>query len=172
MFDKERTPREEIQRFRETLNWLLTEKQISSDTYEQLIARDTPVPVPYYAWIGINPSGDTMVSLHLSASALPYENYIYCVEQNTDNGTRPHLHILAEVSFSTRPNKEISRLSKIFNCDPNFIEFKISKSKMLKNARLKYIRGEKTEGKVINVEKDIKDREILGLQNYYLIGNI
>ncbi len=107
-----------------------------------------------------------------TASALPYKNYMYCVEQYTDNGIRPHLHILAKVDENTRPNKEIDRLATLFTTQKNFIEYKISTSKKLKISRQKYIRGEKTQDKLINVEKDIKEREIQQLQNYYLIGNI
>lgn len=172
----EYTSKQESQRLQTTLDFLLLNKQITPELKEEIISRDlarNKPDKPYYAWIGINPSGQTMIDLHNTAQkSLPYEDYIYSLEQNTENGIRPHIHCLAKVKPSTRPNAEIPRLAQLFKTNPQYIEFKISKSKKLKNQRLKYIYGEKKEEKLLNTEKDIKDRISLGLLNYYLKGNI
>jgi len=169
------TPRQEALRFRNTLDFLEEMGQLTKEVKHDLITYDDKYMEPkkeYYAWIGINPSGETMTSLHIAASALPYKDYIYCVEQNTDNGIRPHIHLLAKVNSNVRPNKEIERLATIFKTQKNYIEFKISNSPSKRISRMKYIRGEKTHAKLINVEKDIKDRQIEKLENYYIVGNI
>lgn len=162
-------------RFRNLLETLSVGNYITKDTKEQLLLQDEEYMRPktaHLAWIGINPSGETMLTLASLASKIPYKDYMYCVEQNTDNGIRPHLHILAKVLDTTRPNKEIERLSKLFKTQKNFIEFKISTNRALNNTRKNYIKGEKIDLKKENVEKDIKDRIKYNLQNYYLIGNI
>lgn len=170
----EYTPSQESARFRNTLDYLVLHKQITPQLQTELLARDFThsAPPQPYAWIGVNPSGQTMTEIHAAASALPYDDYIYTLEQNTANGIKPHLHCLAKVTTSTRPNLEIPKLASLFKTPANYIEFKISKNKKLKNQRLKYVYGEKCPDKQLNCEKDIKDRISLGLQNYYLKGHI
>lgn len=167
--------KEESQRLAKTLAFLLQQKQITQDTVDILAKRDTQYMsssnnLEYYAWIGINPSGETMTSLASALPKLPYDNYEAVIEQNTDNGIKPHIHALALVSSNTRPNKEIARLSSLFKCKSNFIEFKISSSKKLKNSRLKYLRGEKCIEKKENVKKDIQDRKLLSIPNLFSKG--
>ena len=170
------TSKEESQRFRNTLNFLVQQKQITQSEADSLQSKDnehedanvsqrTRSSPKYYAWIGINPSGETMTSLASALPKLPYANYEAVIEQNTKHGIRPHIHALALVNENTRPNKEISRLGDIFDIKTNFIEFKISNNNRTNISRRRYMRGEKTSEKKENTEKDIKDRLLLGIPN-------
>ena len=169
----------ECKTFRETLEWLTLLKQITPELAQELLEKDIAYEKNkisksrFMAWIAINPPPNT-ISLeelyHFSIKHIPYSNYIMCVEQNTDNGIRPHVHILAEVNSTCRPISEISRLSKMYKVKDNFIECKVSRNKLLNVSRQNYIRGEKTESKLLNVEKDIKDRLLVNIPNFYSKG--
>ncbi|AXH73943.1 MAG: hypothetical protein [Cressdnaviricota sp.] len=167
------------EKFRDNLKWFLQIKMITPEVYESLMAQDIAHETrkidkkAYKAWICVNPPPES-ISLedlyNFSVANLPYQNYILTTEQNTDSGVRPHVHILAKVNSTTRPNAEISRLAKLYNVKENFVECKICKNNLVNISRLKYVRGEKMEAKKQNVEKDIKDRELVNIPNYYLKG--
>lgn len=166
-------------KFRENLDWFLKIKMISPELHKQALERDVAHEnskidkTQYMAWIAINPPPQSISMEDLytfSVEHLPYENYLMCVEQNTDNGIRPHVHILAKVNSTCRPNAEISRLARLYKVQDNFVECKVSKNKAVNFSRQNYIRGEKKEAKLINVEKDIKDRLSLNIPNFYLNG--
>lgn len=124
----------------------------------------------YYAWIGINPPvGQYTLRELWAVHMLPYTDYVITIEQNTDGGIRPHLHALAKVCKNTRPNKEIERLSKLFQIASSSIEFKIHGNNLL-SPHLKYLRGEKTSEKLENVNKDIKDKEDANIPKFLSIG--
>lgn len=127
----------------------------------------------YYAWIGVNPPADQYTMKELwDLAKLPYENYIICVEQYTEGGIRPHLHALAKVSKNTRPNKEVRRLQKLFSLEnAQSVEYKVFGANLL-SARMKYMRGEKAEGKSENVEKDREKRKEYKIPNFLSIGTI
>jgi len=171
----------ESEKFRENLSYFLKIKMITPETYQECLDRDlayerNKISKPIYmAWIAINPPPDTisMEALYSFTKAnLPYENYLMCVEQNTSQGLRPHIHALACVTATCRPKAEISRLSKMYKLKDNFIEFKVSRNKMLNISRQNYIRGEKVDSKLLLVEKDIKDRLLIQIPNYFLKGCI
>ena len=132
----------------------------------------TGEPRSYYAWIGINPpSGQYTLKELWGVASLPYTDYIITIEQNTEGGVRPHLHALAKVKATTRPNKEIVRLAKQFSVQNSCVEYKIHGTNLL-SPHLKYVRGEKTQEKENNVLKDIKDKELAGIPKFLSIGNI
>ncbi len=124
----------------------------------------------FHAFIGINPPVGThdMKSLYeLCVAKLPFKKYIMCVEQNTDGGVRPHLHILAKVTSNCRKNHVITRLSKIFEVQNNSVDVSITRSYSLVTQWTKYIKGEKKEEKLENVNKDRVEREQLNIPHYY-----
>lgn len=170
----------ESQKFRENLEWFKNLKLISQEIYDNCLQKDILyeqskiTKKTYRAWICVNPPlGISMESLyHFSVEKLPFKNYLMCVEQNTDNGIRPHVHILADVNATARANALVSRLAKLYEVKDNFVECKISCNNVLNSHRQEYIRGEKKDSKLCNVEKDIKDREVLNIPNFYLKGII
>lgn len=166
-------------KFRENLDWFLRIKMITPELHKQALERDIAhenskiSKNKHMAWIAINPPplSISMEDLyHFSVKNIPYKNYLMCVEQNTDNGIRPHVHILAVVNSTCRPHAEISRLAKLYNVENNFVECKVSKNSLLNISRQNYIRGEKQQSKLLNVEKDIKDRLLVNIPNFYLNG--
>lgn len=123
-----------------------------------------------YAFIGVNPpSGScSMRELYdLCVASYPYKGYTMCVEQHTDGGVRPHLHILHPVSKDTRKNHMISRLSKVFSLEKNFINVSVSRNSGCISRWQAYLRGEKKDEKIENVEKDIKERDIYNIPHIY-----
>lgn len=117
------------------------------------------------SFIGINPPEGqyTMLALYEKALGLPLAHYTGVVEQNTDKGIRPHLHIIADMSQSSRRCREIPKLAKYFNVNPNSIDFKISNNSVLNQTRLDYINGVKTQNKLSNQLKDSSDRAALNI---------
>jgi len=139
-----------------------------------------------HIWIGINPPVDfekySLVKLQkLMQSFFKNHKYtmlsdyaVYCVEQHTDNGVRPHIHFMAVGSYptKTKPNRWIEHLSKHFKIEPNFIELKIYKKNYLLEEHKDYIKGIKRETKQDHVAEDHSEREFLGLSHFYEIYNI
>lgn len=145
-------------------------KKANKQVLEQYASQSEPKS--YYAWIGINPPlGQYTLAELWGVASLPYTDYVITVEQNTDNGVRPHLHALAKVCKNTRPGKEIVRLQKQFSVEGQCIEYKIHGNNLLL-PHLKYLRGEKSLEKEDNVLKDIKDRLEFNIPNFLSIGNI
>lgn len=144
---------------------------------QQLRDRFEPASQPkqYYAWICINPppSQYDMKGLWDAAKAIPYQDYIISVEQYTEQGEHPHLHLLAKVTKNTRKGKEIARLQKLFELAlPNSIHYKIFTCTSLAETRRDYIRGEKTESKLESALKDQSLRNALGIPRFLSIGTI
>lgn len=167
----------ESQKFRENLEHFKNLKLITQEVYEQLMEKDKAFENAknntkmYKAWLCINPppGSYTLEELYsFTIQHIPYKNYLLCVEQNTDNGVRPHVHILASVTKTTRPNAEIARLAKMFKVKENFIECKISNNGLLNTQREKYVRGEKQDSKKDNVEKDKNDRLKLKIPDFHI----
>lgn len=167
--------RTEHEKFLDTVKYLNAWLNAKKDTYsldelsEISLRMDKKPEKAYKAWIGINPPPNTisLEELYTLGKQLPYKHFTMCVEQHTDGGIRPHLHILAIVSKTARANKEIPRLAKMFNVGENSIECKISNNENLNNQRYKYVIGEKREEKLKNVEKDKESRKELGIDDYY-----
>lgn len=147
--------------------------------YTDLIEKDknfmqvkyTPIKKDNFAWIGINPEVGTytMEALYSHAvSKLPYSAYELVVEQHTDGGIRPHLHILVRISGNARKNHIITRMAKIFDIQENFVQVRITNSSSLVEKYKKYLRGEKTDSKTENVSKDKIDREKNNIPDIYI----
>lgn len=131
----------------------------------------TPIKKENFVWIGINPEVGTytMEALYSHAiSKLPYRAYELVVEQHTEGGIRPHLHILASGSANTRKNHIITRMAKIFGIQENFVQVRITNSSSLVDKYRKYLRGEKTDSKQDNVIKDRGDREKYNIPHIYI----
>lgn len=131
----------------------------------------TPIKKENFVWIGINPEVGTytMEALYSHAiSKMPFRAYELVVEQHTDGGIRPHLHILAACSGNSRKNHIITRMAKIFDIQENFVQVRITNSSSLVDKYKKYLRGEKTDSKQDNVEKDRVDREKYNIPHIYI----
>lgn len=119
-----------------------------------------------YAWIGVNPPPETH-SLNSLYNLYMEKGCVYggkaVLEQHTENGVRPHIHILTKVGQNVRKNHIISRLAKIYDLKEQSIDVNISKNKMLIDKWERYIIGDKKENKLLNCEKDFNDREKNGI---------
>ncbi len=130
--------------------------------------------IEYQIFVGINPPKDSITMSELferCKERIPYNEYIMCVEQNTEQGIRPHAHILAKGLKSTRPCREIQRLATIFKLSSQCIDYKGSKDIQLNEVRRQYIKGQKKDLKTKYVEQDRIDRDALGISHYYSHSN-
>lgn len=108
-----------------------------------------------YMWVGINPPPDyTMKSLYDKLEELKLDRYIAVVEGHTENGYRPHIHMI--YTGHHKPYRIIDKLSKHFNCEPNFIE--AQNCKFYYEEKIDYINGKKTQSKLPLVEADKAER--------------
>lgn len=114
-------------------------------------------------WIGVNPVSAKQTEIKMinlyntlkGSSVLKKWHYEAVVEGNTDEGYRPHIHMIL-YSPLHHPNRIISKLSKLFKCDKNFIDCKTDyKLSIHKN----YIRGIKTDSKLGHITMDRIERE-------------
>jgi len=94
--------------------------------------------------------------------------YLYCLENFTSGGERPHVHLM--LTNTTKPHRIIETLAKYFKLEPNFIDLKKYKHDILFNEHIKYIVGNKKEEKSGYVEKDKELLEDLGIPKY--LGNL
>lgn len=123
-----------------------------------------------HAWIGINPPhGITIVELYQLTEQLVNKYkwascHAYCVEAHTDNGYRPHIHMM--VRTKEKPYRLISHISKHFSVAPNFIECKTFHKGVLFGEHYDYITGHKTDHKNSNVKADQEERETLGIPQF------
>ena len=124
-----------------------------------------------FAWVGVNPPADQFADLlelyKFAIEHLPYDQYELVVEQHTDGGVRPHIHLLVEVKATTRKNHMIARLARIFKIQENFISVNITSLSSLVERYRSYMRGEKCLSKSANVVKDQEIRERLGIPHLY-----
>lgn len=127
-----------------------------------------------HTWIGINPQGKTMQQLWDLTNALsgryswvtPHEDLAFCVEQNTSEGIRPHIHLMLRGIVPQKPSYIAKRLSEYYDCSNNFIDVKHYKRKVLYLEHENYIKGEKTSAKIELVNQDKLDRSDLGIPHY------
>lgn len=123
-----------------------------------------------YLWIGINPPPGAYTMLELYNKTVEatekykmLREHAWTIEANTDGGYRPHVHMM--IPKSVRPARVVEQLSKIYKVKANSIECKDGYSY---EEHLKYIKGEKKNEKILNVEKDIVERNELGIPNFIL----
>lgn len=79
-----------------------------------------------------------------------------------------HAHVLVKGKIKDRA-RLIRDFSNRFKVKSNFIDVKSSRSVELYSIRENYIKGDKQDKKQEQIEKDIKKRQELNIQNYYLI---
>ncbi len=123
-----------------------------------------------YAFVGVNPPVGQYSLKELYDFAVdkyPYPDIEMVVEQHTEAGIRPHLHILHAVSDNVRKNHVITRLSNLFKVEKQCIDVNVSRSSIVVSRWRQYIHGEKKDGKQDNVGKDIKDREYYNIPHIY-----
>lgn len=141
---------------------LLRDKYLNSDTSSD------------HTWIGINPPPEKYNLTSLQNKMVSYtsgskhcrENYyIYCVEQHTNNGIRPHIHFLVKTS-AVKPNRWVTQLVKHFGIQPNFIDVKINRNNYLLKEHINYIKGEKQDSKNANTQDDKAERVKQDLPDY------
>lgn len=125
-----------------------------------------------HTWIGINPdpSHCTMESLAASMSELVtkykmFSQYLYCVEQHTENGIRPHIHML--IHDTPKPHRVRDTLAKHFNTTTNFIQTQVFKNGKMYKEHVDYIQGLKRDTKQSYVEQDKNKRHIINILDYY-----
>lgn len=123
-----------------------------------------------YLWIGINPPPGKYSMLQLYEKTLAAINKIkwlkehaFTVEGHTDGGYRAHVHMM--IPKVVKPCRAIESLSRHYQVEANSIECKTGHCY---NEHLKYIMGDKKNEKKINVEKDIVERNEIGISNYIL----
>lgn len=115
---------------------------------------------PSHKWIGINPPSNSITLPDLYDKFQQFiqkhkyfsHGYLYCLEQHTDNGIRPHIHLM--LLCRTKNHRIIDQLSKFFNIKSNFIECKTYHHGYLYEEHKKYIEGDKKKEKQENVFKD------------------
>jgi len=130
-----------------------------------------------HTWIGIDPSGISMEDLWKKSKELEGrycftqpDNLAYCVEQNTENGVRPHIHMMIRGVINQRPAYIAKRLAEYYSCAPNFIHVKHLRRKQLFAEHKNYIQGIKKEDKMSLVKLDRLDRETLGIPHFKLFS--
>lgn len=114
-------------------------------------------------WVGINPptSSHTLLELYskmekcVKRYKLFKKGYIYCLENYTEHGQRPHIHMML-LDTSTKPSRIIETLAKVFACDKNFIQCKKFTDGILYSEHHSYIKGDKTSSKIDFVKNDLK----------------
>ncbi len=132
-----------------------------------------------HLWVGINPPPEkyTLKQLYdkmIDISENPKikffrDSYIWNVEQNTQNGIRPHIHLIL-TDATVRPSRVIETLAKSFDIAKNSIQCKRHFNGIMYNEHIDYIKGKKTDSKQEDVGKDIADRMDLDINDY--IGQI
>lgn len=130
-----------------------------------------------HTWIGIDPSGISLEDLWKKTKALEgrfcfttSDDMGYCVEQNTENGVRPHVHMMIRGVINQRPAYIAKRLAEYYECAPNFIHVKHHRRKVLFSEHKEYIQGNKAEDKKQLVQLDRRDRETLGIPHFKLFS--
>jgi len=132
-----------------------------------------------HTWIGINPCVlgdespqlkklyDKTLALLGRYKCIP-STAAFCVERNTKNGIRPHIHLMLRGESKDRPAHIAKTLAKYYGCEANLIDVKKYKRKEMFDTHLNYIKGIKASDKIPFVEADKKDRIEENVENYYL----
>lgn len=92
------------------------------------------------------------------------DNYLMCIEQNTSNGIRPHIHLMLETKV--RPARIIEQLAKHFKIDKPSIDLKKHSHSIMWDEHINYIKGKKKDEKMADVQQDVQDRTALGIPQY------
>ncbi len=134
------------------------------DKYDRLGGRS-------HHWIGINPPPDTISLIDLyekmektikKYSMFNDVNYLYCVEQHTDGGIRPHVHMMLE-NMAVKPNRIIKTLATAMGVKETSINIETYRKNLLFKEHIKYLQGEKCEEKEKNINLDKEARGVYGI---------
>lgn len=119
--------------------------------------------------ISVKPTMQPATMAELAASVTknkPYIKYAYTLEfTGKENQYHPHIHLLYEINGSKK-SADIKQFMRKFGVAHNFVDINEISEKELKD-KLCYIKGEKQESKLEQVEKDILIRKENNLKNYY-----
>lgn len=123
-------------------------------------------------WVGINPPIDSIsldklyAKMEVCVSKYKFftHGYLYCLEQHTKGGVRPHIHLM--LLTNTKPHRIIETLAKHFGIAQNFIQCKKYKHGLMYHEHIKYIHGDKKEEKLVDVENDRQILEELNIPKY------
>jgi len=134
------------------------------DKYDRLGGRS-------HHWVGINPPPDSISLLELynkmekiikKYSMFSETNYLYSVEQHTEGGVRPHIHLMLE-NMSAKPSRIIKTLATAMELKETSINIETYRKGMLFKEHIKYIIGEKIEEKENNIKLDKEARLLYGI---------
>lgn len=132
-----------------------------------------------HTFIGINPPPDTVSMMDLWEKTKQLEGrYIwakgedmsYVVEQHTDGGVRPHVHLMIRGLLTQRPAYIAARLGDHYDISASSCEVNHFRKKRAYGEHVKYIQGIKKEEKEENTELDRQDRETLGIPHIKLFS--
>lgn len=151
--------------FSQTLDEFIADTIKKSDAIlKKRFIKPTPDNEATHAWIGINPPLNTITLRELyekTEEAVHKYKWLqksgYVVEAHTNNGYRPHVHLLAVTK--EKAYRIIQILSKYYNVESNSIECKIYHHGILYEEHINYIKGLKTSEKEELVELDKEVRE-------------
>lgn len=128
-----------------------------------------------YRWVTISLKKDeTPKSVHSKISSLvknkPFRTYAYCIEfYGKDDQYHPHIHMLYRKVGKL--NADIKAIKNKFKIEPNFIDYKEINQERF-SEKLRYIKGEKQEVKLDQVEKDTILLEKNDLKKYYICDEL
>lgn len=123
-----------------------------------------------HTWIGVNPCAlgdetpqlknlwDKTMSLLGRYKCIPNKGVSFCVERNTKNGIRPHIHLMIVGEQKDRPAHIAKTLAKYYGCASNLIDVRKYKRSEMFAEHINYIKGEKRTEKLSQVEADKQDR--------------
>lgn len=132
-----------------------------------------------HTFIGICPPPDTVSMMELWERTKQLEGrYIwakgdhmsYVVEQHTDGGVRPHVHLMIRGLLTQRPAYIASRLGDHYDISASSCDVKHYRKKRAYGEHVKYIQGIKKDEKVEHTELDRQDRETLGIPHIKLFS--
>jgi len=155
--------------FNQTLDEFITDTIQKSDAIlKKRFIKPTPDNEATHAWIGINLPPDTITLQELYEKTYEATHRYkwldksgFVVESHTPNGYRPHVHMMAVTK--EKPYRIIQILSSYYNVQPQSIEVKLYHRGVLYEEHINYIQGKKRHDKLEYVEKDIEERDSLGI---------
>lgn len=118
---------------------------------------------PSHYWIGINPPPGTVTVLQLYQKTeqlfarykMFEKGYLYCIETHTENGLRPHIHMIIR-DTRPKPSRVAETLAKHYKISENSIERKKYSEGILYAEHVEYIKGNKKASKLDFVQNDEK----------------
>ena len=152
-------------------------KWMYDDSEKKIKERWNKIGDKKYKWIGINPYPIIEDEEELNIAIKQLYNLLkskcittswlqecaWVVEAYTENGTRPHIHMI--VITNVRPSRIIEQFSKTFKCEKNMID--VNTMTFGYEDKLKYIHGIKKESKLSLVESDRDIRNKLEIPHIY-----